>query len=94
MADRDLTFFLPRSVKAVLVWIVIAIVLTCIPKTRKMWSDYDDRNGYYLSGGKFVLENVIARPPAPAVDNSVILKIRFPNILFLRDTAPMDSPVQ
>lgn len=46
---------------------------------QKMRSDYDDRNGYYLSGGESVSENVIARPRPCAVDNSVILKIPFPS---------------
>ena len=31
---------------------------------QKMWSDYDDRNGYYLSGGKFVLEKCDCQTPA------------------------------
>ena len=34
MADRDPTFFTTIG-ESGLVWIVIAIVLTCIPKTRK-----------------------------------------------------------
>lgn len=39
-----------------LVWIAIAIVLTMYTEDQKMRSDYDDRNGYYLSGGESVSE--------------------------------------
>ncbi|MEI3592340.1 MAG: hypothetical protein V8Q05_05765 [Lachnospiraceae bacterium] len=46
-----------------LVWIVIAIVLTCIPKTREMRSDHDNRHGNHLSCGKFVPEKCDRETP-------------------------------
>ena len=53
-----------------LVWIAIAIVLTCIPKTRKC--------GLTMMIA-MAITYLIARPRPCAVDNSVILKIPFPS---------------
>lgn len=52
---------------------------------QKMWSDYDDRNGYYLSGGKFVLEKCDCQTPALRsrqqchIEDPVSLRIFFPS---------------
>lgn len=45
----------------------------------EMRSDHDNRHGNHLSCGKFVPENVIARPRPCAVDPGVTLKIPFPS---------------
>ena len=60
-----------------LVWIVIAIVLTCIPKTRKCGLTMMIAMAVTYLVGNLFLKNVIARPRPCAVDNSVILKIPF-----------------
>ena len=62
-----------------LVWIVIAIVLTCIPKTRKCGLTMMIAMAITYLVGNLFLKNVIARPRPCAVDNSVILKIPFPS---------------
>lgn len=78
MADRDLTFFTTIG-ESGLVWIVIAIVLTCIPKTRKCGLTMMIAMAITYLVGNLFLKNVIARPRPCAVDNSVILKIPFPS---------------
>ena len=62
-----------------LVWIAIAIVLTCIPKTRKCGLTMMIAMAITYLVGNLFLKNVIARPRPCAVDNSVILKIPFPS---------------
>lgn len=62
-----------------LVWIVIAIVLTCIPKTRKCGLTMMIAMAITYLVGNLFLKNVIARPRPCVVDNSVILKIPFPS---------------
>ena len=55
-----------------LVWIAIAIVLTCIPKTRKCGLTMMIAMAITYLVGNLFLKNVIARPRPCAVDNSVI----------------------
>lgn len=62
-----------------LVWIAIAIVLTCIPKTRKCGLTMMIAMAITYLVGNLFLKNVIARPRPCAVDTSVILKIPFPS---------------
>lgn len=62
-----------------LVWIVIAIVLTCIPKTRKCGLTMMVAMAITYLLGNLFLKNVIARPRPCAVDSSVTLKIPFPS---------------
>ena len=58
-----------------LVWIVIAIVLTCIPKTRKCGLTMMIAMAVTYLVGNLFLKNVIARPRPCAVDTGVTLKI-------------------
>lgn len=62
-----------------LVWIVIAIVLTCIPKTRKCGLTMIIAMAITYLVGNLFLKNVIARPRPCAVDTGVTLKIPFPS---------------
>lgn len=62
-----------------LVWIVIAIVLTCIPKTRKCGLTMIIAMAITYLVGNLFLKNVIARPRPCAVDPGVTLKIPFPS---------------
>ena len=62
-----------------LVWIVIAIVLTCIPKTRKCGLTMIIAMAITYLVGNLFLKNVIARPRPCAVDTRVTLKIPFPS---------------
>ena len=62
-----------------LVWIVIAIVLTCIPKTRKCGLTIMIAMAVTYLVGNLFLKNMIARPRPCAVDTSVTLKIPFPS---------------
>ena len=62
-----------------LVWIVIAIVLACIPKTRKCGLTMMIAMAVTYLVGNLFLKNVIARPRPCAVDTSVTLKIPFPS---------------
>ena len=62
-----------------LVWIVIAIILACIPKTRKCGLTMMIAMAITYLVGNLFLKNVIARPRPCAVDNSVVLKIPFPS---------------
>ncbi len=62
-----------------LVWIVIAIVLACIPKTRKCGLTMMIAMAITYFVGNLFLKNVFARPRPCAVDNSVVLKIPFPS---------------
>ncbi len=62
-----------------LVWIVIAIVLTCIPKTRKCGLTMMIAMAVTYLVGNLFLKNVIARPRPCAVDTGVTLKIPFPS---------------
>lgn len=62
-----------------LVWIVIAIVLACIPKTRKCGLTMMIAMAVTYLLGNLFLKNVIARPRPCAVDTSVTLKIPFPS---------------
>ena len=62
-----------------LVWIVIAIVLTCIPKTRKCGLTMIIAMAITYLVGNLFLKNVIARSRPCAVDTSVTLKIPFPS---------------
>ena len=62
-----------------LVWIVIAIVLTCIPKTRKCGLTMMIAMAVTYLVGNLFLKNIIARPRPCAVDTSVTLKIPFPS---------------
>ena len=61
------------------VWIAIAIVLTCIPKTRKCGLTMMIAMAITYLVGNLFLKNVIARPRPCVVDNSVILEIPFPS---------------
>ena len=74
MADRD-----PTIGESGLVWIVIAIVLTCIPKTRKCGLTMIIAMAITYLVGNLFLKNVIARPRPCAVDPGVTLKIPFPS---------------
>ena len=60
-----------------LVWIVIAIVLTCIPKTRKCGLTMIIAMAITYLVGNLFLKNVIARPRPCAVDTRVTLKVPF-----------------
>lgn len=62
-----------------LVWIVIAIVLACIPKTRKCGLTMMIAMAVTYLVGNLFLKNIIARPRPFAVDSSVTLKIPFPS---------------
>lgn len=62
-----------------LIWIGIAIVLTCIPKTRKCGLTMIIAMAITYLVGNLFLKNVIARPRPCAVDSSVMLKIPFPS---------------
>ncbi len=62
-----------------LVWIVIAIVLACIPKTRKCGLTMMIAMAVTYLVGNLFLKNVIARLRPCAVDTSVTLKIPFPS---------------
>lgn len=62
-----------------LVWIAIAIVLTCIPKTRKCGLTMMIAMAITYLVGNLFLKNVIARPRPCAVDPGVTLKIPFPS---------------
>lgn len=62
-----------------LVWIIIAIVLTCIPKTRKCGLTMMIAMAITYLVGNLFLKNVIARPRPCSVDHSVTLKIPFPS---------------
>ena len=62
-----------------LVSIVIAIVLTCIPKTRKCGLTMMIAMAVTYLVGNLFLKNVIARPRPCAVDTGVTLKIPFPS---------------
>lgn len=61
------------------VWIVIAIVLACIPRTRKCGLTMMIAMAITYLLGNLFLKNVIARPRPCAVDSSVTLKIPFPS---------------
>lgn len=78
MADRDPAFFTTIG-ESGLVWIVIAIVLTCIPKTRKCGLTMIIAMAITYLVGNLFLKNVIARPRPCAVDTRVTLKIPFPS---------------
>lgn len=78
MADRDPAFFTTIG-ESGLVWIVIAIVLTCIPKTRKCGLTMIIAMAITYLVGNLFLKNVIARPRPCAVDPGVTLKIPFPS---------------
>ena len=56
-----------------LVWIAIAIVLTCIPKTRKCGLTMMIAMAITYLVGNLFLKNVIARPRPCAVDNSAFI---------------------
>ena len=62
-----------------LVWIVISIILACIPKTRKCGLTMMIAMAITYLVGNLFLKNVIARPRPCAVDTSVTLKIPFPS---------------
>ena len=62
-----------------LVWIVIAIVLACIPRTRKCGLTMMIAMAVTYLVGNLFLKNVIARLRPCAVDTSVTLKIPFPS---------------
>lgn len=62
-----------------LVWIAIAIVLTCIPKTRQCGLTMMIAMAITYLAGNLFLKNVIARPRPCAVDTTVTLKIPFPS---------------
>lgn len=62
-----------------LVWIVIAIVLACIPRTRKCGLTMMIAMAVTYLVGNLFLKNIIARPRPCAVDTSVTLKIPFPS---------------
>ena len=62
-----------------LVWIVLAIVLACIPKTRKCGLTMMIAMAVTYLVGNLFLKNIVARPRPCAVDTSVTLKIPFPS---------------
>ena len=78
MADRDPAFFYyDRRKRSGMD--VIAIVLTCIPKTRKCGLTMIIAMAITYLVGNLFLKNVIARPRPCAVDPGVTLKIPFPS---------------
>ena len=61
------------------VWIVLSIILACIPKTRKCGLTMMLAMAITYLLGNLFLKNVIARPRPCAVDPSVTLKIPYPS---------------
>ncbi len=60
-------------------WIVLSIVLACIPRTRKCGLNMMLAMAVTFLLGNIILKNVIARPRPCAVDTSVKLLVPFPS---------------
>lgn len=60
-------------------WIILSILLACIPKTRKCGFTMMAAMAVTFLLGNVFLKNTIARPRPCAVDNSVTLLVPFPS---------------
>lgn len=75
---NQVMIFLSAIGEAGLVWIVISVVLTAVPKTRRCGITMMAAMAVSFLLGNVLLKNIIARPRPCAVDTSVALLVPVP----------------